>query len=140
MEYHIFFLKLDLPHGYIYRFKVYSGQENDRDDVSVSTDVVIKLCENVLVAKRALYVDNFCNSVSLAKRFLERKTLLESTLRINRKYNLQTVQKKKLEKGLHQFSKIGQHISVIYHSPGQAVLSISLSPRHTNLMIRLRSL
>lgn len=94
------FFKLCLPHGYMYRFKVYCGNENDReDDISLSEDVVMKLCENLLDEKRTLYVDNFYTSVSLARRLLKRKTHLVGTLRSNRKYNPKFVQKKKLKKG-----------------------------------------
>lgn len=103
------FFKLCLPHGYTYRFKVYCGNENDReDDISLSEDVVMKLCENILDEKRTLYVDNFYTSVSLASRLLKRKTHLVGTLRSNRKNNPKTVQKKKLERGIFHFQKFSK--------------------------------
>lgn len=101
------FFRLCLPHGYTFRFKIYSGASDDREEeVTLSEDLVLKLCEGVLDQERTLYVDNFYTNVSLAERLLRRKTHLMGTLHSNRKGNPKLVKKKRLEKGLYHFSKI----------------------------------
>lgn len=55
------FFKLCLPHGYTFQFKIYSGADEDREDeVTLSEDVVMKLCEGVLDQERTLYEARKC--------------------------------------------------------------------------------
>lgn len=102
-KYGVKFFKLCLPHGYTHKFKIYCGAENTGEDsevpTSVSEQVVMNLCENILDTSRSLYTDNFYTSVTLAQSLLKRKTHLVGTLRKNRINNPKAVTKAKLKKG-----------------------------------------
>lgn len=61
--------------------------------------VVENLTSGLHYKGRALYMDNFYNSVSLSRKLLQKKTYVMGTLRSNRKHNPNDVIAQKLKKG-----------------------------------------
>ncbi|XP_046685000.1 piggyBac transposable element-derived protein 4-like [Homalodisca vitripennis] len=87
------------PEGLIVRFMVYSGKMDDLGGKGHAGNVVLHLMRDFLNKGRALYMDNFYNSVTLASKLLANKTYCTGTLRVDRKFNPRTVVAAKLKKG-----------------------------------------
>lgn len=92
--------KLYTVEGYTWKLKIYCRKE-DRNNAKVphSEDIVMTLMEDILMAGRTLYVDNFYTSLSLTQALLRKNTFLCGTLRCNRKGNPKQVCDKKLKRG-----------------------------------------
>ncbi|XP_067128135.1 piggyBac transposable element-derived protein 4-like [Centruroides vittatus] len=92
--------------GYTYGIQIYKGKsEKPQGNVSLSTDIVLKLGEKYLGEGRTFTTDNYYTSIELAEHLLERSTHLIGTLRTNRKCIPKEVVNKKLSKseiiGMH---------------------------------------
>lgn len=85
--------------GYTHSFSVYQGKHEREEGKSLSTDVVLKLCEDHLDHGRVVITDNFYTSIPLAQELLKRKTHTVGTLRKNRKGVPREVTLAKLKKG-----------------------------------------
>ena len=77
-------------------------------DFGHAKTVVLKQIEKLLDRGHALYVDNFCTSVPLAKGLLNQKTLICVTLRKNRKHLQTNIVSTKLKKGQHIAKRKGR--------------------------------
>ncbi|CAL1300483.1 unnamed protein product [Larinioides sclopetarius] len=72
--------------GTLLRVQIYCGKsELSSNDQNHSTSVVFSLMDGFLDIGHVLYMDNFYNSVSLAKQLTLRSTYVCGTLRLNRK-------------------------------------------------------
>lgn len=92
--------------GMILRIQIYSGKSEIRPDQrNHSTSVVLSLMDGFLDIGHALYMDNFYNSVSLAKELTLRSTYICGTLRSNRKGNPKELVKQKLKKGEYSWKR-----------------------------------
>lgn len=79
---------------------IYSGQGHDVSESMTHTEFVVENLTNGLHHQwRALYMDNFYNSVKLSRQLLQKKTYVTGTLRSNRKHNPTDVIAQKLKKG-----------------------------------------
>ncbi|XP_023225339.1 piggyBac transposable element-derived protein 4-like [Centruroides sculpturatus] len=92
--------------GYTYSIQIYKGKsEGSQGNVSLSTDIVLKLGEKYLGEGRTFTTDNYYTSIELAEHLLERSTHLIGTLRTNRK----RIPKEVVNKKLSQNEIIGMH-------------------------------
>lgn len=85
--------------GYTHSLSVYQGKHDRNPETSLSTEVVMTLCENYLDHGRVVVTDNFYTSIDLAQRLLNRKTHTVGTLRKNRKGTPKEIIKEKLKTG-----------------------------------------
>lgn len=99
---HCFGIKLyalcDCETGYVLRFLVYTGKNNDKNrdnnsDLAVSSVVVIELLEPYLNKGHSFYSDNYFTSPTLENYLFEHKTNCCGTVRKNRKH-MPTFEKK----------------------------------------------
>lgn len=90
--------KLCCSRGYTWKILLYAGQEKV-EGMSVPTNVVLSLANDLLGAGRIIVTDNYYTSLELANFLLERQTHLIGTLRRNRKHIPKDVASKKLKKG-----------------------------------------
>ena len=86
---------------------------------------------------RTLYVDNFYSSVALARRLLENKTYVCSTLRKNRKGNPGCVVHKKLKEGDVSGKENREGIKVLKRRDNRDVLMLITTPEHTDELVRV---
>ncbi|KAJ8728945.1 hypothetical protein PYW07_006641 [Mythimna separata] len=99
-KYGIKLYMLTEPDGLILKFRVYAGGK----DIEVTgkghaEKVVMELLQGKLNNGHELYMDNYYNSFSLAKKLLENNTYCTGTLRKDLKENPREVMKKKLGRG-----------------------------------------
>ena len=74
--------------GLVFRVSIYGGQPlDDERDLWQTAAYVLHLMNDYLDKGHAVYVDNFYNSVGLAKYLSTRSTYITGTLRSNRKNN-----------------------------------------------------
>uniref|UniRef100_A0A0A9W0B8 PiggyBac transposable element-derived protein 4 n=3 Tax=Lygus hesperus TaxID=30085 RepID=A0A0A9W0B8_LYGHE len=103
MKSHKYGIKLYMltePDGLLHRFIVYVGSADaEVGGQGHAKNVVMKLMDGLLEEGRAIYLDNFHNSVDLAASLLEEKTHVTGTLSADRKHNPKEVVTKKLKKG-----------------------------------------
>ncbi|KAI4464043.1 piggybac transposable element-derived protein 4 [Holotrichia oblita] len=97
-KYEIKIFKLCCETGYTWNLAIYSGKGEKRQ-VSLATDIVLKLSAPLLDAGRTRITDNFYTSLELANTLLQRKTHLLGTLRKHRRGNPKEVVTKKLRRG-----------------------------------------
>lgn len=110
--------------GYTIGFKIYAGQESV-PGVGVSTKIVMELAEEYLDKGRTTYTDNWYMSVTLANQLLNRSTNLVGTLRLNRKFNPVSVEKKKFKKGEFVASQSQNNIVVLKWKDKWDILMLS---------------
>ena len=70
--------------GYTWNFKVYSGQDKDKNNPA-STKVVIELSKKLLGLGYTIYLDNWYSSPNLYYTLLHQKTYAVGTVRLSRK-------------------------------------------------------
>ncbi|KAF6216542.1 hypothetical protein GE061_000885 [Apolygus lucorum] len=88
------------PDGLIHRFLIYAGAADpDVSGEGHASKVVHKLMTALLGEGRAIYMDNFYNSVELASSLLDQQTYVTGTLRPNRKNNPRDLAACKLKRG-----------------------------------------
>lgn len=84
-KYGVKLFKLCDKSAYTYHVKIYAGKgSNNTPEYLMGTSVVLELMEPFLNSGSTLYVDNYYNSVELAKILLEKNTHLVGTLRSDR--------------------------------------------------------
>ena len=89
-----------------------------------STSVVLSLMDGFLDIGHVLYMDNFYNSVSLAKELTLRSTYICGTLRSNRIGNPKELVKQKLKKGEYSWKRSESVVSCKWRDK-RDVLTIS---------------
>lgn len=87
------------PDGLILNLLVYTGQADELGGIGHAEKVVLKLANNYLNNGHSIFMDNFYNSYSLAKKLLEKNTYCTGTLRAGRKESPKDIITKKLQKG-----------------------------------------
>ncbi|KAF6210263.1 hypothetical protein GE061_013367 [Apolygus lucorum] len=88
------------PDSLIHRFLIYAGAADpDVSGEGHASKVVYKLMTALLGEGRAIYMDNFYNSVELASSLLDQQTYVTGTLRPNRKNNPRDLAACKLKRG-----------------------------------------
>ena len=81
-----FWLAVDVENKYLFNGFPYVGKDDTRSlDVSVPTDVVLKLISPVFQQGYNVTCDNFFTSLDLALRLEEKKCSLIETMRHNRR-------------------------------------------------------
>lgn len=85
--------------GYVWKYKVYCGQDPQISSLDKPGSVIVELCEDLLDQGRMIIADNWYTSIPLAEYLLTRKTDLCRTLRKNRKNIPLLVKNKKLKRG-----------------------------------------
>ncbi|KAJ8944292.1 hypothetical protein NQ314_009508 [Rhamnusium bicolor] len=110
------------PNGLVLKLIVYAGSADPQLSGSQHTE---SLLQEKLGVGHSVYMDNFYNSVKLARDLLGNKTYVTGTLRANRKENPAEVVSKKLKKGelVVQFNTDG--ICVIKWKDRREILAIS---------------
>ncbi|CAK1596431.1 unnamed protein product [Parnassius mnemosyne] len=99
-KYGIKLYMLTEPDGLVLKFRVYAGGlDHEVSGKGHAEKVVMQLMNEKLHNGHALYMDNFYNSLGLAKKLLDNNTYCTGTLRINLKQNPQEVVQKNLKKG-----------------------------------------
>lgn len=99
-KYGIKLYMLTEPDGLILKFRVYTGsKDTDVTGKGHAEKVVMQLLQKKLNNGHAVYMDNFYNSYSLAKKLLDEKTYCTGTLKKLLKENPKEVVEKRLKKG-----------------------------------------
>jgi len=124
------------PSGYTLNFLVYCGQSDPLSGMSHAESVVMKLMEGRLDVGHELYVDNFYTSVPLAKKLLERQTLVCGTLRRNRKFLPQAVVSSKLKKGEVERRRCGQLVVTKWKDKREVLM---LSTLHSGKLVNVEA-
>ena len=109
----------------VLRVTIYGGQPlDDERDLGQTAAYVLHLMNDYLDKGYAVYVDNFYNSVGLAKYLSTRSTYITGTLRSNRKNNPKDATSAKLKKG-EMIWRSHENIAVCKWKDKRDVLSIS---------------
>jgi len=116
------------PSGYVLDALIYCGKSDISAGMGHADAVVMKLMENRLDLGHELYMDNFYNSIPLAKLLLQRKTLVCGTLRRNRKFLPKTVVEAKLKRGECVRQRNGRIVVAKWHDNRDVLM---LSTFHT---------
>lgn len=95
------------PDGFLLNAIVYTGKGTVSNEHSHAASVVNEVAKNYLGKGHTIYMDNYYNSVALAKSLYKQKTHIVGTLRKNRKRNPKSVVTKKLKKGETIFRRSG---------------------------------
>lgn len=99
-KYGIKLYMLTEPDGLILKFRVYAGgHDKEVTGKGHAEKVVMQLLEDKLQSGHSIYMDNYYNSFTLAKRLLDNNTYCTGTLRKDLKENPQEVIQKTLKKG-----------------------------------------
>ncbi|KAG8239438.1 hypothetical protein J437_LFUL017431 [Ladona fulva] len=117
---------LTLPNGLVQSCTIYSGARDDKiGGVNHAEKVVKHLMGKKLNKGHSLFMDNFYNSISVAKFLLENKTYVTGTLRANRKGNPCEITSKTLKRVecVEMFTEDG--ISILKWKDRRDVLMIS---------------
>ncbi|KAJ8942949.1 hypothetical protein NQ314_009862 [Rhamnusium bicolor] len=92
----------------VLNMQIYKGKSEITEGITKLEALVFSLMEPYLDNGHHLFMDNFYNSVSLAKKLLMRKTHCTGTLRSNRRGNPKTITNMKIKKGQHIWSRSGK--------------------------------
>lgn len=87
------------PNGLILKFRVYEGATDVYGGSGHTEKIVLHLLEEKLGVGHAVYLDNFYNSVNLARKLLQQNTYCTGTLRAERKDNPKEVMSANLKRG-----------------------------------------
>lgn len=98
-KYGIKLYMLTEPTGIVLKFRIYEGASDIYGGTGHTEKIVLHLLEEKLGNGHAVYLDNFYNSVQLAKKLLDNKTYCTGTLRIDRRDNPKELVSIKLKKG-----------------------------------------
>lgn len=123
-KYGVKIYKATTDDGYVWKYKVYSGQDPQIDNLDKPGSVVVNLCEELLDQGRMIVADNWYTSLPLANYLLQRKTDLCGTLRKNRKNLPLLVRNKKLKRG-EQIAAQKSHVTILKWKDKRDVLMIS---------------
>lgn len=92
----------DSKTGYCYNFKIYTGKDNTvrpNQNFSVSEQVVLDLCSDLLEEGRVIFMDNWYSSPNLFRELLRKNTYAVGTVRSSRKNIPVDLKTQKLKKG-----------------------------------------
>ncbi|CAK9820264.1 PiggyBac transposable element-derived protein 4 [Anthophora plagiata] len=106
-KYGIKLYELCEPDGIILRVKIYAGKFDDLSGRNHTSNVVLALMDDFLNRDHELYMDNYYNSVGLAKDLTSKSTYVCGTLRFDRKGNPTNLVKKKLKRGDSEWLRSG---------------------------------
>uniref|UniRef100_A0A1B0BEK8 PiggyBac transposable element-derived protein domain-containing protein n=1 Tax=Glossina palpalis gambiensis TaxID=67801 RepID=A0A1B0BEK8_9MUSC len=112
------------PNGIVLRVKIYAGKYDDLSVRNHTSNVVLALMDGFLNSGYELYMDNYHNSVGLAKNLTSKPTYVCGTLRFDRKENPENLVKKKLNQGDSEWLRSGS-ITVHKCKDKRDVLTIS---------------
>lgn len=110
--------------GIVLRVKIYAGKYDDLSGRNHASNVVLALMDGFLNSGYELYMDNYYNSVGLAKNLTSKSTYVCGTLRFDRKGNPENLVKKKLNQGDSEWLRSGS-IMVNKWKDKRDVLTIS---------------
>lgn len=110
--------------GYVWKYKVYCGQDPQIPNLDKPGSVIVELCEDLLDQGRLIIADNWYTSIPLAEYLLTRKTDLCGTLRKNRKNIPLLVKNKKLKRG-EQIAAQKNHVTILKWKDKRDVLMVS---------------
>ncbi|CAG4944989.1 unnamed protein product [Parnassius apollo] len=116
--------KVTTDDGYVWKYKVYSGQDPQISNLDKPGSVIIELCEDLLDQGRMIIADNGYTSIPLAEYLLQRKTDLCGTLRKNRKNLPLLIKNKKLKRG-EQIAAQKNNVTILKWHDKRDVLMIS---------------
>jgi hypothetical protein len=122
-----------LATGYVYNMKVYTGQDNQGENIAASTKVVIQLAESLLNKGYSIYTDNWYSSPDLFSRLNTSKTNACGTVKFTRKNMPKLSKKQKMKKG-EVFAKSGPHnmLALMWMDKKEVKM---LSTIHTSKMV-----
>lgn len=123
-KYGVKLYELCTPDGFLLNIIIYTGKGTVTNEDGHASSVVNKLLANYLDKGHTIYMDNFYNSVHLARSLYSRKTHVVGTLRKNRKDNPKVVIGTKLRKGESVFRRSG-NVLVQKWKDKREVLTIS---------------
>ena len=106
-KYGIKLYELCEPDGIILRVKIYAGKFDALSGRNHTSNVVLALMNDFLNRGHELYMDNYYNSVGLAKDLTSKSTYVCGTLRFDRKVNPTNLVKKKLKQGDSEWLRSG---------------------------------
>lgn len=106
-RYSIKLYELCEPNGIVLRVKIYAGRYDDLSGRNHASNVVLALMDGFLNSGYELYMDNYYNSVGLAKSLTSKSTYVCGTLRFDRKGNPENLVKKKLNQGDSEWLRSG---------------------------------
>lgn len=125
--------KLCTDTGYIWSYKVYSGEDQIIEGLDKPGSVVITLAEDLLNEGRLLVTDNYYTSVSLARYLKQQKTDFCGTVRKNRRNLPAEVINAQLKKGEIAASQ-NECITVLKWKDQRDVLVLSTCHDHQMAM------
>ncbi|KAG5881925.1 hypothetical protein JTB14_038446 [Gonioctena quinquepunctata] len=135
-KYGIKFYLLTESNGTIMKIQIYTGAADDMGGKGHATKIVLNLANNYLDQGYSLYMDNFYNSVDLARQLLERNTYCTGTLRNGRKGSPSQVKTAKLKSG-ESVQCYSRKICVVKWKDEREVLYISTE--HENVLQEVTS-
>ncbi|KAG5881484.1 hypothetical protein JTB14_026541 [Gonioctena quinquepunctata] len=135
-KYGIKFYLLTESTGTIMKIQIYTGAADDMGGERHATKIVLNLANNYLDQGYSLYMDNFYNSVDLARQLLERNTYCTGTLRNGRKGSPSEVKTAKLKSG-KSVQRYSRQICVVKWKDKREVLYISTE--HENVLQEVTS-
>ncbi|XP_017757887.1 PREDICTED: uncharacterized protein LOC108549141 [Eufriesea mexicana] len=106
-KYGIKLYELCEPDGIILRVKIYAGKYDDLSGRNHTSNVILALMDDFLNRGHELYMDNYYNSVGLAKDLTSKSTYVCGALRFDRKGNPKDLVKKKLNRGDSEWLRSG---------------------------------
>lgn len=127
-KYGIKLYELCTPDGFLLNVLIYTGKGTVNNENGHATSVVYKVAKDYLGKGHTIYMDNFYNSVHLAKALYKDKTHVVGTLRKNRKGNPVRVVASKIRRGETIFKRNGC-VLVQKWRDKREVLSISTKHR-----------
>ncbi|KAG5865977.1 hypothetical protein JTB14_011972 [Gonioctena quinquepunctata] len=135
-KYGIKFYLLTESTGTIMKIEIYTGAADDMGGERHATKIVLNLANNYLDQGYSLYMDNFYNSVDLARQLLERNTYCTGTLRNGRKGSPSEEKTAKLKSG-KSVQRYSRQICVVKWKDKREVLYISTE--HENVLQEVTS-
>ncbi|CAH2012125.1 unnamed protein product [Acanthoscelides obtectus] len=110
-KYGVKFYLLTESNGTIMKLQIYTGAADDMGGKGHAANVVLHLASDYLDKGYSIYMDNYYNSVRLARQLLNRMTYCTGTLRAGRKETPGDVSKAKLKVG-ESVQRYGGHVCV----------------------------
>ncbi|XP_050303772.1 piggyBac transposable element-derived protein 4-like [Anthonomus grandis grandis] len=110
--------------------QIYTGVLDDLGGRGHAANVVLHLIRNYWDKGHSLYMDNYYNSVALARQLLEKNTYCTGTLQVGRKETPEDVSKAKLKPG-ESIHRYGGNVCVGKWKDKREVLYISTEHENT---------
>lgn len=129
-KYGIKFYLLTESSGIVLNMLIYTGALDDLGGRGHAANVVLHLMRNYWDKGHSLYMDNYYNSVTLARQLLEKNTYCTGTLRVGRKETPEDVKKAKLRPG-ESVHRYGGNVCVGKWKDKREVLYITTEHENT---------